>query len=616
MSSNHDKPQKSLKETRTEEKRRQMNERRHEYSSQIRKQKKSQLLLLKRKCTSTAITTTLNSSSLKDIALQYIHQPNMSTLQALETALAATDATLLELDTPAQMMELCNTLANSLQAQASLQERLSASRVFTNLAAMNTHSDNDDASYYERQPQGWCQVLIASQVLPVVADSLKAFAIQVDPSYMTQDAPLLQVCQQMLWATGNVAGDSQMSRDALRRAGVVPSLCTVLKKGMELKHNSICRNAAWALSNLTRGVTTSGWEFCGETLLTPVLLASVLSSPEQQVSATIKSTWWQTVANEACWILAFLTAREDQVVDYLLQPSNELLEWLPKRQFVVVAALAHRLDEASKAVVFTTASNKQELTETQLQALRMTIPCLRAIGNIATASQGRHVGILLQESSILTSLVTLIQAGYTTTNGDVQAVAVEATWAAGTLLCDAGIDLHFSTSMAAPTLLPILYQAIEHGKSDLKREAISAVWNAVAAPPSSEDASASLSNRDGFLSNTAQVPGMMLCLVNMLTSMDADAVFYSIQLLNAMLRRLDSHVKQEFIEANGVDALEAVCDRASQDNAYGGGQEWNGMSDDSADIAADLIDDLFSQDDESRRRQGRNDNANACLLYV
>jgi hypothetical protein len=381
MPSYHDKPaQKSLKQTRTEEKRREMNERRHEYSNLIRKRKKSQLLQLKRKCTSTAntpATFTTGGSSLKNVAVQYIQQPNVSSLQALETALATTNATILELDTPTQMMELCNTLAQSLQAHALLTERLSASRVFTNLAAMNTATQNDNDSYYTRQPEGWCHVLIASQVLPVVAESLKAFAVQVDASYMTQDAPLLQVCQQMLWAVGNVAGDSQVARDALRKAGVVPSLCTVLKRGMELKHTCICRNAAWALSNLTRGVTTSGWEFCGDSLLTPVLLASVLSSPEQQVSATVKSTWWQTVANEACWMLAFLTAREDQVVDYLIQPSNELLWLLPNKQFVVVAALARRLDEASKAVV---SNSTRELTETQLQALRMTIPCLRSTG--------------------------------------------------------------------------------------------------------------------------------------------------------------------------------------------------------------------------------------------
>jgi hypothetical protein len=143
MPSYHDKPaQKSLKQTRTEEKRREMNERRHEYSNLIRKRKKSQLLQLKRKCTSTAhtpATFTTGGSSLKNVAVQYIQQPNVSSLQALEKALATTiNATILELDTPTQMMELCNTLAQSLQAHASLEECLSASRVFTNLAAMNT----------------------------------------------------------------------------------------------------------------------------------------------------------------------------------------------------------------------------------------------------------------------------------------------------------------------------------------------------------------------------------------------------------------------------------------------------------------------------------------------
>ena len=141
MPSYHDKPaQKSLKQTRTEEKRREMNERRHEYSNVICKRKKSQLLQLKRKCTSTAhtpATFTTGGSSLKNVAVQYIQLPNVSSLQALETALATTvNATILELDTPTQMMELCNTLAQSLQAHASLTECLSASRVFTNLAAI------------------------------------------------------------------------------------------------------------------------------------------------------------------------------------------------------------------------------------------------------------------------------------------------------------------------------------------------------------------------------------------------------------------------------------------------------------------------------------------------
>jgi hypothetical protein len=284
-----------------------------------------------------------------------------------------------------------------------------------------------------------------------------------------------------------------------------------------------------------------------------------------------------------------------------MQPSVEL-EWLlPGKRHVVCTALAHRLSEAS-SVIKTIVITGTDLTETQLRALRMTIPCLRSIGNIATACQGRFVGTLLQETSILSSLENLLQAGFSVRNENVAAVAVEAAWAAGTLLCDAGIAQHPSTTIAAPALIPTLCQVIVEGSSklDFKREAASALWNAVAAPPNEVgDASTTRPIRDEYLAMIAQVPGMIACLTELLTMMDADAVLYSISLLDAMLRRLQSlpNVKREFLEANGVDALEVVCERASQDHSYGGGQDWkDGMNDESAELAADLIDDLFSNE--------------------
>ena len=121
-------------------------------------------------------------------------------------------------------MQLANTLAYSLTADTSMQVRLLACRVLTNLAATEQRDGDDDVSYYGRQPEG--AVLLG-------------------------------------WAVGNLAGDSQPARDAARHAGVVQPLVTILCKGMELKHTAICRNAAWAFSNLTRGITTSGQDFCG-----------------------------------------------------------------------------------------------------------------------------------------------------------------------------------------------------------------------------------------------------------------------------------------------------------------------------------------------------------------
>jgi len=53
-----------------------------------------------------------------------------------------------------------------------------------NLAAMNTSSSStmDDASYYSKQPEGWCEILIQSQALPALANALATFTTEVDPS--------------------------------------------------------------------------------------------------------------------------------------------------------------------------------------------------------------------------------------------------------------------------------------------------------------------------------------------------------------------------------------------------------------------------------------------------
>lgn len=167
-----------------------MNERRHLYSQKIRKAKKAQLISLKRRCqqhdsaADVNMSTIPSSNSLQDLCVAYIQQPNLVNLTALQSALATSDTAVLELSSPESMMQLCNTLAVSQSPQASsLDERLLASRVLTNLAAMNVVSPSSSGDdYYTKQPQGWCDVLIHSQALPALAASLAAFAIQVDPS--------------------------------------------------------------------------------------------------------------------------------------------------------------------------------------------------------------------------------------------------------------------------------------------------------------------------------------------------------------------------------------------------------------------------------------------------
>jgi hypothetical protein len=167
-----------------------MNKRRHEYTNRIRKAKKSQLVELKRRYVPppTPVKSNTTTSTVDDLAWDYIRSKSPASLEALESSLSATSDTFVfqaadvipNKDTPA--LQLANTLAYSLTADTSMQVRLLACRVLTNLAAMEQRDGDDDMSYYGRQPEGWCHVLIRSQALPALAHVLASFASQVDPS--------------------------------------------------------------------------------------------------------------------------------------------------------------------------------------------------------------------------------------------------------------------------------------------------------------------------------------------------------------------------------------------------------------------------------------------------
>jgi hypothetical protein len=105
---------------------------------------------------------------------------------------------------------------------------------------------------------------------------------------------------------------------------------------------------------------------------------------------------------------------------------------------------------------------------------------------------------------------------------------------------------------------------------------------------------------NNLLQQVACVPGMVFSLTELLLSPNADAVFMSIQMINALVR-VSVVDPTTLMEMNIVDALDAVCDRASEDQSYGGGRVWQGnpgISSRCADIAADLIDDFFCIDVE------------------
>ena len=185
---------------------------------------------------------------------------------------------------------------------------------------------------------------------------------------------MLHLCEQCCWAVGNLAGDSQEARNALIQKGAIAPLIQCLQSSFQihttlLQNNNasltngnvmfgLCRNAAWALSNMARGAETSALAFLQSTTaaatasdttrrLTADDLADILLSPhimtissqtdpfldvnsiqnESSSSAPLVGSGstqnqWMEVAYETCWILAFLTAREHEAVQILCSPSD------------------------------------------------------------------------------------------------------------------------------------------------------------------------------------------------------------------------------------------------------------------------------------------------------
>ena len=651
--------------------RRAMTARRHEMAGAIRKAKKSHAVALKRRvgtttCTSSStvpssaqrqqaaaataratvgapVTDEALRAEIATLADEYIKSAGgpteVSALSALQTALAASEVTACSKaieslicssdgkgneNASASALLLADTLAKSLSSQGATDEmRLNAARVLTNLAVCGSNEISDfsvDNSYYGNVQENWCDVLVRSSAIGSLVGSFQALELQ--PMEQLPHQPFVALCEQCCWALGNIAGDSQRSREALRSGGVISPLVIALRFGLSLAAGAsaggsinaaepvvgLCRNAAWALSNLARGTYSSAMPFLQMDnsdneggLLTASDLYQILSVHElsqyDAASASNVESSWMDVANEGTWLLNLITAKEDKAVEFLFSDSstNNLL----------CASLASKLAKIVGALC-NSDSNVAEL------ALRSAVPCVRIVGNIAASCEGKYVPYLLANhndvDSLAVSVTRIVQVG-AQLGRDYAVLATEASWAAGTLLVDAGTTNHPSTASCeifVPALCDVLISA--SSKIDLKREAASAICNAVSAPPPGQMAAApetSQAIRDQILVRIANTKHIAESLTSLLICFDVDAVHSSLTLVDILLRRvlsnqLSSEIKTLFEEANIVDALETVCDRASATASYGSSEVWRGngsTQEKSAEIAADLLDDIFDDDD-------------------
>jgi hypothetical protein len=541
-----------------------MTQRRHELTNTIRKQKKSQYLSRKRNFSTTTTTiaqshlSTETISNVANLIQAYLQSPT-ATVSHLATALRNSNVPNANNDNPlvfigqddaTSAISLMQRLRQTLQSSPQQEEQqLMALQVLVHLTAIYYAPSSDD-DYYGQAPATWCTCLLMDpELLPILVSRV----------------PYLEPAIVIL---GNLAGDnSQQVRQRLRESGMVEALVQVIRQQAQAQEPVLVglqsSAATWALTNLIRNDGSTIWArtYCSDDLLSPPLLERLLLSQAGGGGGG--------VATQASWMIASLTNREEEVVNYLCSSPNASF----------CASLIQALDNSISCPRGGDNDDQR-------------LPLIQALGHIA--SYEAHVPTLLA-LNLAPLVARILQQGNELLRGG--PILQQTAWLAGCLLCDAGLAQHPSTTVAAPMLIPVLMRLLSSSqqqqlKMDEQREVASALWNALAPPPSHPqngpiDGSGSGSN-NLFLPPMEELYPTISALVDLSSRNDADATLAAVNVLNILLRRIPT-LRTVFEEANGREALEGVCDSSHEE---------------AAEVAANLLDDFFDNEEEEEQDYG------------
>ena len=538
------------------ERRESMNRRRHEISQKIRKQKKSEYLARKRKlpisdgaAAGGSGATPLDIVDCVNRINALIESPTLDTLRALEESLASSASLLssmatsenplviLQQDQVDQASSLMRQLKEILQSTFTSRDVIAATlQILVHLTAIAVPSSLQQAqeeSYYGNLAVGWCTVLSRD------FDLVKSLNHYI-PHWET--AALI---------IGNLAGEhSQEVRRVLHQA--IPSLVQALDRPADNPQQQPSVGATWAVSNMIRNDTVSlASDYFNDQAISPSLLERLLLCPVSKVST------------QAAFMVAALSGREPDTVDRLVKGSPSLLPNMLR--LMGQETVSHNSDNAEEASILFLEERRLALIQT--------------FGNIASYEEycPALLSSSLQLALLVTELLRTIQKG--------GPMLQQLTWLAGSLLCDAGVENHPSTTVAAPLLIPVLSDklASSHTTTTLSlddcRELANALWNAFSPPPTS------LNNQSfvplEYMEHSLQP--MIQVLVDMCkTTVDMDAVVAALNVINLLLRRLPS-LKVTLEEFDISLALEQICDTCPEHVG---------------EIAANLLDDFFEGEND------------------
>ena len=519
----------------------------------------------------------------------------------------------------------------------------SSSNAKTLIKSKNIQTDNEEEGsldYYGKAPPLWSEILLLAgdtndsvppissshhqQLIPVLMQCLlsqkqqqqsqQPRAAESNPAVVVVVANI-DVVDTILRILANLLLDE--TANALARSHIRPFWSTVLVPGLPA--------TALVCAALVKSDTTS----YAMNFVSPSLVTSLIGLFKEESTAV-----W------AAWMLQGLTRREDAGIEYFLEPTH-------REQQAGTSSISVMGETAQQPTDSTTAtSNTTKLLLSFLQRFHQAciqsdtyflVPALQTIANMAVACQGRYVPLLLQfqNSLLVQSLCYLLDSSTATTTttttipSNHRSLVYDCLCVLPCLLCDAGRSQHPSTDLAAPTFVPRLVTLLAAGSSssslsfstappaEWKAQAVQALQAALSEPPVSVSAtdheavevggtvgmweSATITSRAELELNLQNVlmqgfwqhANRDRCLESLLDLTlrldEVSAVLASLWILDKVARWIPS--SHSLLDSMGLpDRLTQVCDgavgRASSD------------LDTAANVAANLLDDYFDQDDE------------------
>jgi len=227
-------------------------------------------------------------------------------------------------------------------------------------------------------------------------------------------SPNDDVREQVVWALGNIAGDSPRCRDFVLSNGVLGPLLENLISSSKV---TMLRNSTWTLSNLCRAKPQPRWDTVSAALPT---LAKLLYSTDEEV------------LTDACWALSYLSDG----------PNDRI-------QAVIESGMARKMVE----LLLHTSPAVQT-------------PALRTVGNLVTGDDSQtQILINLQVLPCLNSLLSSSKKG----------IKKEACWAISNISAGTKVQIQ---AVIDNKIIPRLIILLKNSDFDIRKEAAWGLSNA------------------------------------------------------------------------------------------------------------------------------------------